>query len=160
MHFFRLVLIRPPTQSYYIGGNMTAITISRSEGCGGRIRVLRQETAGYSLLRPQLLRGVWQRRGNDVCGRDTDVLLPGQYFLSLITPPHICFPTDPEAQREEGKISIPGSQQAPDTARSPGRSSSWNEEKMKTVTSGLTGLAAQSCYQIQILYTTVKVKVK
>ena len=58
MHFFRLVLIRPPTQSYYIGGNMTAITISRSEGCGGRIRVLRQEAAGHSLLCSKLLRGV------------------------------------------------------------------------------------------------------
>ena len=82
-------------------------------------------------------------------------------FASFSWPrPVITFFPDLEAEREEGKISIPGSQQAPDTARSPGRSSSWNEEKMKTVTSGLTGLAAQSCYQIQILYTTVKVKVK
>ena len=47
-------------------------------GGGGRLWVLRQAAARDSLLRPQLLRGVWQRRGNDVCGRDTDVLLPGK----------------------------------------------------------------------------------
>ena len=40
---------------------------------------------------------------------------------------------DPEAEREEGKISIPGSQQAPDPARAPGRSSSWDEKKMNNV---------------------------
>ena len=54
-------------------------------------------------------------------------------LLLLGSSTHFTFSADPEAEREEGKISIPGSQQAPDPARSPGRSSGWHEKKMSGV---------------------------
>ena len=56
--------------------------------------------------------------------------------------PVITFFSDLEAEREEGKISIPRTQQASDPAGTPGWGSGWHEEKMS---GGITGqLAAAS----------------
>ena len=50
--------------------------LPRAPGRRGRLRVLRQAPAGHPLQRAQLLRGVRQRGGDDVGGRDPDVLVP------------------------------------------------------------------------------------
>jgi len=49
----------------------------RLTGGWRRLWVLRQTSAGDSVLGAQLLRRVWQRRRHDECWRDFDVLLPG-----------------------------------------------------------------------------------
>ena len=49
---------------------------------------------------------------------------------------------DPEAEREEGEISIPGAQQAPDPPGAPGWSSGWHEEKMSGVITGQLAAAS------------------
>merc|ERR1712212_266427 len=56
-------------------------------GGGGRIRVLRQATAGDGVLGAKLLRRVRQRRRHDERGLDADVLVP-----------------DPQAGGEEGAL--------------------------------------------------------
>ncbi len=53
-------------------------------GGGGRLRVLRQAAAGYTLLGSQLLRGVRQRGRDDVRGRNAHVLLPGKGLICII----------------------------------------------------------------------------
>ena len=45
-------------------------------GCRGRLRVLRQASAGHTLLRTQLLRRVRQRGRHDERRRDPHVLIP------------------------------------------------------------------------------------
>lgn len=59
-----------------------------SWGGRGWLRVFRQEAAGHSVLRSQLLRRVWQRWCHDERGRDAHVLLPGMYLCrkALIIP--------------------------------------------------------------------------
>lgn len=47
-------------------------------GCWRWLWVLCQTTAGDALLSPKLLRGVWQRRWHDECGRVPHVLLSGR----------------------------------------------------------------------------------
>ena len=49
---------------------------------------------------------------------------------------------DPEAEREEGEISIPGAQQAPDPPGAPGWSSGRHEEKMSGVITGQLAAAS------------------
>ena len=68
-----------------------------------------------------------------MCSFQVNILLLLLLLLASWPPSIITFSADPEAEREEGKISIPGSQQAPDPARSPGRSSGWHEKKMSGV---------------------------
>ena len=78
------LLIILPHSPVTPGGNMGLNTTTTKlhniilPGCRGRIRVFRQEAAGHSVLSPQLLWRVRQCRRDDVCGRDTDVLLPGK----------------------------------------------------------------------------------
>ena len=71
--------------------------------------------AGDPVLSPELLRGVWQRRRDDVRRRDSYVLLPGEntlhQFSDLESKSKYHQFSDPEAFREESKVSIPGHQQ-------------------------------------------------
>ena len=54
-------------------------------GCWRWLRVLCQAAAGDSVLRPQLLRGVWQRGRHDERGRVPDVLLPGTELSFMLS---------------------------------------------------------------------------
>lgn len=54
-------------------------------GCWRRLRVLCQTTAGDTVFCPQLLRGVWQRRRYDECGRVSHVLFSGRKLNVSLT---------------------------------------------------------------------------
>lgn len=57
-------------------------------GCWRRLWVLCQTTAGDTVFCPQLLRGVWQRRRHDECGRFPYVLFSGRQSLVLVVSVH------------------------------------------------------------------------
>lgn len=79
-------------------------------GRRGRVRVLRKATLGHPILRTQLLWRVRQCRSDDERRRDAAVFLPGVSVYIWVARVQrlmrLCWHADPEACREEGKVSL------------------------------------------------------